>query len=66
VGNRGDRKQDRGDHPGSRLDIAEEQQAAHSDACAPQGEQRVEDPVREPGPERERGEQQERGSREEE
>ena len=36
-------------------DIAEEQQAAHADAGAPEGEQRVEDPVRQPGPERERG-----------
>jgi hypothetical protein len=43
MGNRGDRQQDRGDHPGGRLDIAEEQQAAHSDAGAPEGEQRVED-----------------------
>jgi hypothetical protein len=55
VGNRGGRQQDRSDHPGGRLDIAEEQQTAHSDAGAPEGEQRVEDPAREPGPERERG-----------
>ena len=66
MGNRGDRQQDRGDHPGGRLDIAEKQQAAHSDAGAPEGEQRVEDPVREPGPERERGEQQQCGGHEEE
>src|SRR5439155_606248 len=61
--NRGDRQQGRSERPRSRLHVPEEQQAAHPDAGAPEGEHGVDDPPTEPCTEREGGKHQHRHCR---